>query len=127
MRRLYFLMILVAVLILPLFAQVAIAQVEGIPPEVVEFLTPWAYLPAVGIIVTLAQLFKGFADFGKLHWVWCFIFSGIFAVGQKFLFPMFGLPPLQTEWGYVALIFLGTGLVAVGTYSVQKNTREGLS
>lgn len=111
------------ILLIMALAGPVMAQIEGMPPELDQFLKPYAFLGAAPVIAFISRYLKQIKDLGKFNFVWAFILSAIFSVGQKFVMT----PPIQADWWNIALMTLGTGLISVGVHSTLKNGKQGLT
>lgn len=98
-----------------------------------DFITKWAYAPATTVIVFILWALKSKTflpqitiDWGKFQWVLAPICGLIFGVGQKYLAVPLGYTPIHTEFWPIVFMSMATGLSAVVTHTIGKNTWEGV-
>ncbi len=90
------------------------------------FVTEWAYMPAstVIILIVMAQKKFGIVDLGKMRWITAMFWAMLFAFAQKYMAEPLGYEPIQTEWIKVIMMGLMTGLSAILTHTIGKNSKQ---
>jgi len=94
----------------------------------IDFLLQWAFAPAVAVIASVIYWLKsnGIVDFGKFQWVLAVVFGLLFGIAQKIFLPIIGVVPIQSEWPKALLMGLATGLMAILSHTIVKNSAQGI-